>query len=85
MKKLVTVIKNNDYYRKNIEKIITFKSDDIKKISTKLKEKKLSNIYSGRKLSLILQKIRGHGSNTVINLIYPVNNTSSIEIRKCSK
>ena len=73
------VIKNND----TIEKILknyNIKSDDIKKISTKLKEKKLSNIYSGRKLSLIYKKLEGN-SNTVINLIYPVSNTSSIEIR----
>jgi murein DD-endopeptidase MepM/ murein hydrolase activator NlpD len=72
-------IKNND----TIEKILKnykVKSIDIKKISTKLKEKKLSNIYSGRKLSLIYKKLEDK-SNTVINLIYPVSNTSSIEIR----
>ena len=73
------VIKNND----TIEKILknyNIKSIDIKKISTKLKEQKLSNIYSGRKLSLIYKKLED-SSNTVINLIYPVSNTSSIEIR----
>ena len=73
------IIKNND----TIEKILknyNIKSIDIKKISTKLKEKKLSNIYSGRKLSLIYKKLED-SSNTVINLIYPVSNTSSIEIR----
>jgi murein DD-endopeptidase MepM/ murein hydrolase activator NlpD len=72
-------IKNND----TIEKILKnykIKSIDIKNISTKLKEKKLSNIYSGRKLSLIYKKLEDK-SNTVINLIYPVSNTSSIEIR----
>jgi murein DD-endopeptidase MepM/ murein hydrolase activator NlpD len=73
------IIKNND----TIEKILKnyhIKSDDIKKISTKLKEKKLSNIYSGRKLSLIYKKLEDN-SNTVVNLVYPVSNTSSIEIR----
>jgi len=73
------VIKNND----TIEKILknySIKSDDIKKISTKLKEKDLSNIYSGRKLSLIYKKLED-STNTVVNLIYPVSNTSSIEIR----
>ena len=50
-------------------------------ISSKLKQKKLAKIYSGRKLSLIIKKLE-NGSNTVINFIYPVNNTSSIEIRK---
>ena len=74
------VIKNND----TIEKILkSFKINafDIKKISTTLKEKKLSNIYSGRKLSLIFKKL-DNGSNTVVNLIYPLTNTSSVEIRK---
>ena len=74
------VIKNND----TIEKILknyNIKNNDIKKISTKLKEKKLSNIYSGRKLSLIYKKLVD-SSNTVINIKYPLSNTSSIEIRK---
>ena len=74
------VINKND----TIEKILknyNIKSGDIKKISTKLKEKKLSNIYSGRKLSLIFKKL-DNGSNTVVNLIYPLTNTSSVEIRK---
>ena len=74
------VIKNND----NIEKILkdySIKSEDIKNISNKLKEKKFSNIYSGRKLSLIYKKLENN-TNTVVNLIYPVSNTSSVEIRK---
>ena len=78
-KEVSYVIKNND----TIEKILknyNIKNDDVKKISTKLKEKKLSNIYSGRKLSLIYKKLADQ-SNTVVNLIYPVSNTSSIEIR----
>ncbi|MDA8688255.1 M23 family metallopeptidase [Candidatus Pelagibacter bacterium] len=79
-KEINYVIKNND----TIEKILkSFKINafDIKKISTTLKEKKLSNIYSGRKLSLIFKKL-DNGSNTVVNLIYPLTNTSSVEIRK---
>jgi len=74
------LIQNND----NIEKILkkfNINSKDIKNISNKLKVKKLTNIYPGRKLSLILKKLE-NGSNTVINLTYPINKTSSIEIRK---
>ena len=74
------VIKNND----SIEKILknyNIKNEDIKEISIKLKEKKLSNIYSGRKLSLIYKKLQNN-TNTVVNLVYPINNTNSIEIRK---
>jgi murein DD-endopeptidase MepM/ murein hydrolase activator NlpD len=73
------LIKNNDSIEKILKKF-NIKDNDIKKISTKLKEKKLSNIYSGRKLSLVYKKLNDN-SNTVVNLIYPINNTSSIEIR----
>ena len=74
------IIKNND----SIEKILkNFKvrDDDIKNISIQLKQKKLVNIYSGRKLDLIIKKL-ADGSNTIVNLVYPLNNTTSIEIRK---
>ena len=73
------LIKNNDSIEKILKKF-NIKDGDIKKISTKLKERKLSNIYSGKKLSLIYKKLEDN-SNTVVNLIYPVSNTSSIEIR----
>ena len=73
-------IKKNDTVEK-ILKNFNIQSEDIKNISTKLKEKNLSNIYSGRKLSLIFKKLT-NGSNAVVNLIYPTSNTSSIEIRK---
>jgi len=74
------VIKTNDTIEKILKKY-NIRNIDIKNISTKLKEKKLSNIYSGRKLSLIYRKLED-STNTVVNLIYPINNTSSIEIRK---
>jgi murein DD-endopeptidase MepM/ murein hydrolase activator NlpD len=74
------LIKNNDTVEK-ILKNFNIKNSDIKNISTKLKQKKLSNIYSGRKFSLIYKKL-DNNSNTVVNLIYPISNTSSIEIRK---
>ena len=79
-KEIDYIIKNND----SIEKILkNFKvrGEDIKNISIKLKQKKLVNIYSGRKLNLIIKKL-ADGSNTIVNLVYPLNNTTSIEIRK---
>ena len=57
------------------------KDNEIKKISNKLKERNFNNIYSGRKLNLIVKKLED-GSNAVINFVYPINNTTSIEIRK---
>ncbi len=73
-------IKNND----SIEKILksySIKSDDINSISVKLKNQKLTNIYSGRELTLIYKKMED-GSNTVVNLFFPINNTISVDIRK---
>jgi murein DD-endopeptidase MepM/ murein hydrolase activator NlpD len=74
------VIKKND----TVEKILgqyKIKNDEIGKISAQLKGKKLTNIYSGRKLSLILKKLDDK-SNSLVNFIYPINNTTSVEIRK---
>ena len=74
------LIKNND----NIEKILKkfqINANDIKNISNNLKQKKLTNIYAGRELSLVLKKLED-GSNSIVNLLYPINNTSNIEIRK---
>ncbi len=74
------VIKNNDTIEKILKKF-KVRSGDIRNVTSQLKQKKLANIYSGRKLSLITKKL-GDGSITMVNLIYPVDNTTSIEIRK---
>ena len=74
------VIKNNDTVEKILKKY-KIRDEDIKNISLKLKEKKLANIYSGRKLLIILKKLED-GSKTIVNFLYPINNTTSIEVRK---
>ena len=74
------VIKNNDTVEKILKKY-KIRDEDIKKISSKLKEKKLANIYSGRKLSIILKK-QEDGSTTIVNFLYPINKTTSVEVRK---
>ncbi len=74
------IIQNND----TIEKILKrykIRNEDIKKVSNKLKQRKLSNIYTGREMSLIYKKLND-GSKTIINLLFPINNTTSIEVRK---
>ncbi len=73
-------IKNNDTVEK-ILKNFQVSNDEISEISSELKKKKLANIYSGRKLSLILKNLKD-GSKTVVNFVYPINNTTSIEVRK---
>ena len=74
------VINNNDTIEKILKKF-KVRNDDIREISIQLKQKKLANIYSGRKLSLILKKLED-GTNSIVNLVYPINNTTSVEIRK---
>ena len=77
------IIQNND----SIEKILknfNILQKDIKEISFKLKQKKLTNIYTGRTLSIISKKLK-EGNSTVVNIIYPLSSTSSVEIRKSQK
>jgi|TARA_B110000211_G_C14029625_1_gene531484 murein DD-endopeptidase MepM/ murein hydrolase activator NlpD len=73
-------IKNND----SIEKILNqfqVEKDEIKSIVYGLKEKKLSNIYAGRKINIVLKESKNNMSE-VVNLLFPVSNTLSVEIRK---
>jgi murein DD-endopeptidase MepM/ murein hydrolase activator NlpD len=74
------IVKNNDTVEK-ILKNFKIRNNDIKKITLQLKNNKLANIYSGRQLSLIIKKLE-NGSNTLVNLVYPINNTTSVEIKK---
>ena len=74
------IIKSNDSIEKILKKY-QVKSEDINEISNKLKNKKLSNIYSGRELSMVLKKL-GNKSITVVKLNFPITNTSSVEVRK---
>ena len=73
-------IKKND----SVEKILNqfnIKSEEVKEISLKLKQKKLANIYSGRELKLVYKKLENQ-TNSLVNLLFPINNTSSIEVRR---
>jgi len=74
------IIKNNDTVEKILKKF-NIRVQDIKKITVELRKQKLANIYSGRKISLILKKLENN-TNTLVNFTYPVNNTTSVEIRK---
>ena len=73
------VIQNNDTVEKILKKF-KVRNIDIKAVNIQLKEKKLSNIYSGRKLTLIIKKLDDK-NNTLVNLVYPINNTTSVEVR----
>ena len=73
-------IKNNDTVEKIFKKF-NIRAVDIKDISLKLKEKKLANISSGRNLTLIIKKLEDK-TNTLVSFVYPVSNTTSIEVNK---
>jgi len=79
-KEVEYVIQKNDSVEKILKKM-KISPNDIKNISEKLKKEKLTNIYAGKKLSLVLKKLNNK-SNTVVNLLYPINNALNIEIRK---
>ena len=74
------VIKNNDSIEKILKKL-GVENNDIKSISANLKRKNLSNIYSGRELIIVLKK-NDSESNSVINLLFPISNTNSVEVRR---
>ena len=76
-------IENNDSIGGILRK---FKVSDIEiqKIIEGLREKELTNIYAGRKLSIVLKKSED-GSNSIVSVLYPINNTLSVEIRKNKK
>ena len=79
-KEIRYLIENNDSVEKILKKL-EIQTDDIKVISNKLKQENLTNIYAGKKLSVVVKKLDDN-SNALINLLYPISNTISIEIRK---
>jgi len=79
-KEVKYLIENNDSIDKILKKF-EVSTNDIKIISNGLKQKKLANIYAGRRLSLVLKKLED-GSNIVVSLSYPKSNTANIEIRR---
>jgi murein DD-endopeptidase MepM/ murein hydrolase activator NlpD len=79
-KEINYVVESNDTVEKILKKF-NIRSNDIKNVSSKLKEKKLTDIYPGKKLSLIIKKLED-GTNSIVNFVYSINNTTSVEIRK---
>ena len=75
------IIQNNDSVEAILKKYLV-KPEEIKEIVKKLKEKKLSNIYAGRELSIVLKQKENTEENSLISALYPISNTLSIEIKK---
>ncbi|MDC3152275.1 M23 family metallopeptidase [Pelagibacteraceae bacterium] len=73
-------IENNDSIGKILKKF-RVSDKETQEIIEGLKKKKLTNIYAGRELTIVL-KILENGNNSLISVLYPINNTLSVEIRK---
>ena len=54
---------------------------EVQKVIEGLKKKKLTNIYAGRRLNIVLKKL-DDGTNSIVKVLYPINNTLSVEIKK---
>ncbi len=74
-------IQNNDSVESILKKF-SISENEIKYITQKLRKRKIDNIYSGRKVSLVLKKTKGKDKKNIVNILYPISNTLSIEIRK---
>ncbi len=73
-------IENNDSIGRILKKF-RISDNEIQKIIEGLKKKKLTNIYAGRDLNIVLKKL-DNGSHSILSVMYPINNTLSVEIRK---
>ena len=77
------IIQNNDSVEGILRKYKVTNSE-ITFIVKELKKRKLSSIYAGRKISIVLKEIE-QDKNSIINILYPVSNTLSVDIRKADK
>ena len=73
-------IENNDSIGKILKKFKVSDSEK-QKIIKGLKKKNLTSLYAGRELNIVLKKLSS-GKNEIISVLYPINNTLSVEIRK---
>jgi len=73
-------IEMNDSIGKILKKF-KIRENEIQLIIQGLKEKKLTNIYAGRELSIVIKKT-DEDFNKIVSILYPINNTLSVEIRK---
>ena len=76
------VVKNNDTIEKILKKY-NIASIDINNLASKIKKKKLSNIYAGTKIQIITKKEKG--TNKIISLFYPIDEITTVEIKKIEK
>ena len=72
-------IKNNDSIGKVLKKY-NISSKEVQFITSELRKRKLTNIYVGRELKIVLKSKKDF--NSIVHVHYPVSNTLNIEIQK---
>ena len=80
-KEINYTIQNNDSIQKVLKKH-NIESAEIKTIINELKQKKLSNIYSGRQLKMIVKQSNNSEYFKLVKLYFPLSNTSVVNIKK---
>ena len=73
------IVENNDTIEKILKKY-NVNTSDINKIASAVIKKKNSNIFSKTKVKIIIKE--ESGANEVISLFYPINEITTIEIKR---
>ena len=73
------IVENNDTIEKILKKY-NVASNDINNIATEIIKKNLSNIFAGSEIKIITKEEAG--TNKIISLLYPVNEITTVEIKK---
>ena len=75
------MIQNNDSVQKILRKF-NIRDKEIQIIASTLKERKLTNIYAGRELTLIYKTVHDDKKKQLVSLFYPLSNTLIIEVSR---
>ena len=73
------IVKNNDTIEK-VLKSYNISNVDINSIASKIIKKKLTNIYAGTKIQIIIKE--ESGVNKIVSLFYPVDEITTVEIKR---
>ena len=73
------IVQNNDTIEKILKKY-NITTEDINSIASSIVKKKLSNIFAKTEVKIIIKE--EYGNNKVIKLSYPINEITTVEIKK---
>jgi len=72
-------VQNNDTLEKVLKKY-SISNSEINNLLNEIIKKKLSNISTGAQIQIITKEVKGN--KEIINLIYPINAITSVEVKK---